>query len=460
MGKARELRIWYQGSIKRKMTFKIAIYVSLILLSILSSYYYIFHQIFKERFQVEVTNVAATAASLIDGQKHNRLQTHPDENSGDYRKIQRFLQIFMANNSHIKHIYTLRKLNGVTKWEYVVDADNTKDHHHIGDNYAVINQKVVKNAHNAPVADNDFETDQWGTFLSGYAPIKDNQGQTVGIVSVHLTAESIIKQEIGLGLWALFFFVFGLGLMIHMTYVAIKKSTKPLDEIVFSIREWQLGNGDLQEKFTIQTGDEFEVLGEIMNQAGDLLFQEKKTLEEDLEKSKMERDKIFNVYRDVIFAVTQGKFNLLNESESNPISCAGNLLTEVKIVQPSDVNTARVLINKMLAQEKHSPEKINHAMLCISEAATNVIKHANYGVMQIRKIDNGIRVTIADEGPGMEMDKLPNMVFLNGFSTKISCGYGFGIINKFADKIYLTTSRNGTFLAMDFLEVDKLSNSN
>jgi len=67
MGKARKLRMWYQGSIKWKMTFKVAIYVSLILLSILSSYYYIFNHIFKERFQVEVTNVAATAASLIDG---------------------------------------------------------------------------------------------------------------------------------------------------------------------------------------------------------------------------------------------------------------------------------------------------------------------------------------------------------------------------------------------------------
>ncbi len=456
MGNLRKLRLWYQGSIRRKMTFKIAIYVSLILLSILSSYYYIFHHIFKERFQVEVTNLAATAASLIDGQEHNRLQTHPDENSVEYRKIQRLLQVFIDDNSHIKHIYTIRKLNGVTKWEYVVDADNTKDHHHIGDNYAVIDQKVIKNANNAPVADNDFEKDQWGTFLSGFAPIKDHNGQTVGIVCVNMTAESIIKQEIGIGLWALFLFVFGLGLMIQMTYRAIKKSTKPLDEIVFSIREWSLGNRGLQEKFNFKTGDEFEVLGEIMNQASDLLFNEKRMLEKNLEKSKTERDKIFNVYKDVIYSVTQGKFNLLNESKSKPISCEGNVLTEMKIVQPGDINTARELIHKVFEQEKYSPEKINHAMLCISEAATNVIKHANYGIMQIRKIDKGIRVTIADKGPGMEMDKLPNMVFLNGFSTKISCGYGFGIINKFANKIYLGTSRNGTFLAMDFLKVDKL----
>lgn len=460
MGKARNLRMWYQGSIKRKMTFKVAIYMSLILLSILSSYYYIFHLIFKERFQVEVTNLAATAASLIDGQEHNRLQTHPDENSVEYRKIQRVLQVFKDNNSHIKYIYTIRKLNGVTKWEYVVDADNTKDHHHIGDNYAVIDQEVIKNANNAPVADNDFETDQWGTFLSGFAPIKDNNGQTVGIVCVNMTAKSIIKYEMSIRLWALFLFVFGLGLMIHMTYRAIKKSTKPLDEIVFNIREWQLTNRDLQEKLNIQTGDEFEVLGEIMNQASDLLFKEKRMLEEDLEKSKTERDKIFNVYRDVIYSVTQGKFNLLNESKSNPIFCEGNLLTEVKIGLPGDVNTARVFINKVLDQERYSPERINHAMLCISEAATNVIKHADYGIMQIRKITKGIRVTIVDEGPGMEMDKLPNMVFLNGFSTKTSCGYGFGIINKFADKIYLTTSKNGTFLAMDFLKVDKFSNAN
>jgi len=282
-------------------------------------------------------------------------------------------------------------------------------------------------------------------------------GQTVGIVCVNMTAKSIIQQEIGLGLWALFLFVSGFGLMIHTTYRVIKKSTQPLDEIVFSIRGWQLENKDLQKKSSIQTGDEFEVLGKIVDYASDLFFKEKRMLEEDLEKSKMERDKIFNVYRDVIFSVTQGKFNLLNESESNPISCEGNLLTEVKIAQLSDVNTARVLINKTLAHEKYSPEKINHAMLCISEAATNVIKHANYGVMQIRKINNGIRVTIADDGPGMEMDKLPNMVFLNGFSTKISCGYGFGIINKFADKIYLTSSKNGTFLTMDFLEVDKIA---
>lgn len=455
MGKLREIRMWYQGSIKRKMTFKVAIYVGLILLSVLGSYYYIFHYIikFKQISQTAVTNLAATAASLIDGQEYYRLRTHSDENGGEYRKIERVLQDFKDNNTDLKSIYTVRKLNGGNQWEYVVDA-NRQDHHHIGDEYVVSNQEVMENALSAPVANNELEREQGGSYLSGFAPIKDNNGQTVGILGVTMFSKGIVKYQMSITFWALFLFVSGLGLMTHTTYRAIKKSTKPLDEIIFSIREWQLGNRDLQEKLNIKTGDEFEVLGEIMNEAADLLFKEKKMLMENLEKSKTERDKIFNVYKDVIYAVTQGKFNLLNESESIPISCEGNLITEEKIEQPGDVNTARVLINKVLEQERYSPERINHAMLCVSEAATNAIKHANYGIMQIRRIDQGIRVSIADEGPGMDLEKLPNMIFLNGFSTKISCGYGFGIINKFADKIYLTTSSNGTFVAMDFLKVD------
>jgi len=50
----------------------------------------------------------------------------------------------------------------------------------------------------------------------------------------------------------------------------------------------------------------------------------------------------------------------------------------------------------------------------------------------------------------MDFNKLPHMIFLKGFSTKISLGIGFSIIYKFADKIYLSTSKHGTLIAMDF----------
>lgn len=453
MGKLRELKMCYKSSIKRKMTFKVAIYTGLILLSVLGSYYYIFTYIFnvKENSQLEVANLAATAASLINGQEYNRLRTHSDETDAEYRKIQQLLEAFQANNPRIKYIYTVRKLNTDSQWEYVVDADR-QVHHDLGDNYTVSDQEVMKNALNAPIANKAVEETKGNSYLSAFAPIKDSSGQTVGVLGVSMLTKGILKYQIRIRLWALFSFVSGLGLMIHMTYREFKKAFRPLEYIICRIREWQLVKKGFEEKLIVNTGDEFEFLGEILTYSGELLLEDRRILEENLAKNKTERDKIFNVYKDVIYAVTQGKFNLLNQSESYPISCEGNLLMEMKMAKPADVNTARVLFNEVLEQEEFSRERNYYAMLCISEAATNVIKHANFGIMQVWKIGEGIRVSIADEGPGMDLEKLPNMVFLNGFSTKISCGYGFGIINKFADKIYLTTSSNGTFVAMDFLK--------
>lgn len=90
-------------------------------------------------------------------------------------------------------------------------------------------------------------------------------------------------------------------------------------------------------------------------------------------------------------------------------------------------------------------------ILCVSEAATNIIKHAGEGTIQSRTDKNTVRVIFSDNGPGMDYDKLPDMIFVNGFSTQDSLGYGFSIINKFADKINLATSKNGTVLALDFI---------
>ena len=119
----------------------------------------------------------------------------------------------------------------------------------------------------------------------------------------------------------------------------------------------------------------------------------------------------------------------------------------------TDVNAARESIAAYLEKQGCSQQHLAHIVLSISEAVTNTIKHAGYGIMQIRALNHGIWVNVVDQGPGMDFDKLPNMIFLQGFSSTVSMGYGFSIIYRFADKIYLSTSERGTYLAMDFLNL-------
>ena len=68
------------------------------------------------------------------------------------------------------------------------------------------------------------------------------------------------------------------------------------------------------------------------------------------------------------------------------------------------------------------------------------------GSMTLRRLDDRLRVVVADEGPGMD--------FLNwiGPPTKkgqASMGYGFKIILDYLDGVGLRTGRTGTTLLLD-----------
>lgn len=47
----------------------------------------------------------------------------------------------------------------------------------------------------APIVDEDFYTDVYGTFLSAYAPIHNSRGELVGIIGVDFTADKVLQAE-------------------------------------------------------------------------------------------------------------------------------------------------------------------------------------------------------------------------------------------------------------------------
>lgn len=440
-----------KGTLRRKIILNSVFSLTLISLATLGTFFCVSYVELKQRFELRVTSIASTAAILIDGQAHDRLRTRADENRAEYREIQKVLQDIKKVNPDISYIYTMRKLGtGGTgeKWEFVVDT-KTKDPFHIGDVYDATGQDAMKQAEAGVIAEDGLVTDQWGARLSGYAPIKNINGQIVGIVGLHIAADNFHDQERKLALWALAIFVFSLGLTFYTTVKRIKSFTKPLEEMTAGVNIFRAGN--YEHRVYIKTGDEFEILGDTLNAAADMMLNYRRMIERDLQNTRMQREKIFHVYRDVICAVTQGKFNLMNYEEFELLKCEGVLQEEVIIAAVTDVNAAQESIAAYLEKQGCSQQHLAHIVLSISEAVTNAIKHAGYGLMQIRALDHGVRISVADQGPGMDFDKLPNMIFQQGFSTKVSMGYGFSIIYRFADKIYLATSKNGTYLAMDFL---------
>jgi anti-sigma regulatory factor (Ser/Thr protein kinase) len=159
----------------------------------------------------------------------------------------------------------------------------------------------------------------------------------------------------------------------------------------------------------------------------------------------------WTVYRDVIFAATQGKFLLITEREVSQYK-VGTLLCEGIINERSDIPIRRNQVKEALEHKVTNKAKLMSLLLVLSEAITNTIKHAEEGAMTVLedKEKNEIRFIIEDKGPGFPLKDLPKTTLLAGYSTKRSMGQGFTLMMKMTKQVALHTSPMGATIILLF----------
>ncbi|GIM45560.1 hypothetical protein DNHGIG_11090 [Collibacillus ludicampi] len=157
--------------------------------------------------------------------------------------------------------------------------------------------------------------------------------------------------------------------------------------------------------------------------------------------------KEWKIYRDVMYAVTQRKFLLISKDEI-PQYKKGRILCEGEIKKRSDIPKCRNLAHKALQELSLNGVNVMGWILMISEAITNILKHAEEGRMTLVEDNGVIRVIVEDKGPGFSLKDLPNMTLLAGYSTKKSLGQGFTLMMKMAKQVLLYTSPKGSTIVL------------
>jgi len=146
----------------------------------------------KESVQDKLISVAAIAASEIDGDSFARLQAG-DENSVDFIRIRDQLHQVKEASPDIRFIYTMRKQGD--RVEFVVDGDYGYEDEGavIGTEYPQAGPELLA-GFLGPSADKEFTSDQWGTVLSGYSPVRNSAGAVVGIVGVDMDSSTVTAK--------------------------------------------------------------------------------------------------------------------------------------------------------------------------------------------------------------------------------------------------------------------------
>ena len=106
---------------------------------------------------------------------------------------------------------------------------------------------------------------------------------------------------------------------------------------------------------------------------------------------------------------------------------------------------ARLVVSCVGQLAEFEPEDVYDLKLAVTEAATNVIRHAEVGSFQVeyRVLPRVVEITVADEGGGFDVEKL------TGKPDDEYGGFGIAVIRSLVDEVILdSTAGGGTRLTM------------
>jgi GAF domain-containing protein/HAMP domain-containing protein len=219
------------------------------------------HQAIRQRLR----DIVSLAAPAIDGKTHALIRTAQDENSAAYQAILASLTAIQQKSDIIKYVYTLRQQQDGAL-VFVVDADpNVIERAHTGEVYespSPLLQQGLSLIDKAVVEENP-NTDKWGTFLSGYAPIYDENGTQDSVVGIDIDLSTLTAYEEQALQAAAVAFLVAVPLAVSFGWWLARSMTLPIQDILGGAEQVAMGRFD--QRVPVRSQDELGALAEAFN---------------------------------------------------------------------------------------------------------------------------------------------------------------------------------------------------
>ena len=229
----------------------------------------------EQRLRDHLAATAAGAAMLVDVEAHRRLVAHPDPSDPAVARQRTLLQQFRVLHRDIRYIYTLAplaetKATGVV--QFVIDASDEKDENHNGvidpdealaapgQRYPAKDWPDLIEGFDHPTTDREPRKDQWGEWISGYAPIRAADGTALGLIAVDVPAAHIQGLRHSFLLHSLVLLVSTLVAFLAAGALVAFRLRRPVAELQRGMAA--VAQGDLEVAINVQSRDEFQVLAE------------------------------------------------------------------------------------------------------------------------------------------------------------------------------------------------------
>lgn len=231
---------------------------------------------------LDLQRTARIAAKSIDGDLHRTFTLRSQESTPEYEKAVAPLAQLLEASEEIAFVYTLIPDRGRARFvldptaEGDEDGDGVDDKSHIMQLYPEVSEEALRALREKiSLAEDEPISDDWGTFISGYAPFYDSAGDFVGIVGVDLEAQDYADRLLGVKKAALMALIVGLLLAAGiglLAGLAQMHSLRTHEEILDRQRQLTEAKADLEEAVASEQAAKEQM--RVASQRFQLLFSE------------------------------------------------------------------------------------------------------------------------------------------------------------------------------------------
>jgi len=230
--------------------------ISMILLLLLNVI--VFKMLFAS-LQTDAKDIAIEAVNVIDGDKLERVIQNKSMDSDEYKEIEQSMISFKSDNN-IRYFYTLAKDEDDSAY-ILVDAA-LADKSELGEEYGL--EEEMKEAFQGTPSFNEEPTkDEYGTFISGYAPIKNSNGKVIAIVGVDKDVANYIYIKTRIISDSIIASIVILILSVLSSIIFSKKITSNVNQIKDVLNAMK--QGDLTVSINVLSKDELQAIAEEIN---------------------------------------------------------------------------------------------------------------------------------------------------------------------------------------------------
>lgn len=179
----------------------------------------------KQEVRENLIRIAGSAASVVDVDLHKTFSKPETQARKEYQQALEPLGKILRSQEDIRFVYTCVLKDG--KVFFVLDPtpagdsdkDGVEDKSNVMDEYSDPSPALIRALKSGRRdADEEPYSDEWGTYISGYAPFFDKNDNLVGVVGVDLSAKHYLSRLAGvqasakLGLLVAFLMSFAIGI--------------------------------------------------------------------------------------------------------------------------------------------------------------------------------------------------------------------------------------------------------